>query len=92
MMNLDIAALRSRFPALARTHDGRPFIYFDGPGGTQVPDVVIDAVADYYRSSNANHGGAFATSGASDVIVAEAHAAKVFQLSMKSTRLKQLKS
>ncbi len=75
MTNLDIAALRSRFPALARTHDGLPFIYFDGPGGTQVPDVVIDAVADYYRSSNANHGGAFATSGLSDVIVAEAHAA-----------------
>ncbi|MEO8462082.1 MAG: cysteine desulfurase-like protein [Chloroflexota bacterium] len=75
MTNLDIAALRSRFPALARTHDGLPFIYFDGPGGTQVPDVVIDAVADYYRSSNANHGGAFATSGVSDVIVAEAHAA-----------------
>ncbi len=75
MTNLDIAALRSRFPALARTHDGLPFIYFDGPGGTQVPDVVIDAVADYYRTSNANHGGAFATSGLSDVIVAEAHAA-----------------
>ena len=75
MTNLDIATLRSRFPALARTHDGLPFIYFDGPGGTQVPDVVIDAVADYYRTSNANHGGAFATSAASDVIVAEAHAA-----------------
>jgi len=75
MTNLDIAALRSRFPALARTHDGLPFIYFDGPGGTQVPEVVIDAVADYYRTSNANHGGAFATSAASDVIVAEAHAA-----------------
>ncbi|MEO7230768.1 MAG: aminotransferase class V-fold PLP-dependent enzyme, partial [Candidatus Limnocylindrales bacterium] len=75
MTNLDVAALRFRFPALARMHDGKTFIYFDGPGGTQVPDVVIDAVADYYRQSNANHGGAFATSAASDLIVAEAHAA-----------------
>src|SRR5438552_4868321 len=49
--------------------------YFDGPGGTQVPDSVIDAVARYYRDSNANAGGAFATSERSDAIVAEAHRA-----------------
>lgn len=75
MTTLDIAALRARFPALAMTHGDEPLIFFDGPGGTQVPDSVIDAVARYYRTSNANHEGAFATSRASDAIVEEAHAA-----------------
>ena len=75
MKTLDVAALRARFPALARTHDGDPYAYFDGPGGTQVPDSVIEAVSRYYRTSNANHGGAFATSRISDEIIDEAHAA-----------------
>jgi len=71
----DVDALRARFPALAMTHAGRPMAFFDGPGGTQVPDTVIDAVAGYYRSANANAGGDFETSRRSDAIVAEAHAA-----------------
>ena len=75
MNTLDVAALRARFPALARTHDGGPYAYFDGPGGTQVPDSVIEAVSRYYRTSNANHGGAFATSRISDEIIDETHAA-----------------
>jgi cysteine desulfurase family protein (TIGR01976 family) len=75
MTTLDIGALRSRFPALALAQDGRPFVYFDGPGGTQVPDSVVEAVGRYYRSSNANHGGQFATSAVSDAVVADAHAA-----------------
>ena len=75
MTTLDIDALRQRFPALSLTYRGQPFVYFDGPGGTQVPDAVIDAVADYYRTSNANHEGRFETSRRSDSIVAEAHAA-----------------
>lgn len=75
MTALDIDALRRRFPALAVPHGDRPLVYFDGPGGTQVPDAVIDAVADYYRTSNANHGGAFETSRRSDAIVEDAHAA-----------------
>jgi cysteine desulfurase family protein (TIGR01976 family) len=75
MTTLDIDALRRRFPALAVIHGDRPLIFFDGPGGTQVPNVVINAVTDYYRTSNANHGGAFATSRGSDAIVEEAHAA-----------------
>ena len=49
--------------------------FFDGPGGTQVPDSVIDAVVGYYRESNANHGGRFLTSERSDAIVDDAHAA-----------------
>jgi selenocysteine lyase/cysteine desulfurase len=39
---------RSQFPALARLHQGRSLLYFDGPAGTQVPQSVIDAVSDYY--------------------------------------------
>ena len=62
MPTFDVDAIRARFPALTVEHDGRPMAFFDGPGGTQVPDTVIDAVARYYRESNANHGGAFATS------------------------------
>lgn len=75
MSTLDPAALRPEFPALARKQDGRPVVYLDGPGGTQVPRRVIDAVSRYLIESNANHGGAFATSEASDALTAEAHAA-----------------
>jgi cysteine desulfurase family protein (TIGR01976 family) len=72
---LDVDALRVQFPALAAEQDGRPVAYFDGPGGTQVPQRVIDAVGAYYREANANHGGAFLTSERSDAISAAAHAA-----------------
>jgi cysteine desulfurase family protein (TIGR01976 family) len=76
MSGFDVEALRRRFPALSLTNDdGRPVVLFDGPGGTQVPDTVIDAVSRYYRESNANHGGPFTTSRRSDAIVDEAHAA-----------------
>jgi cysteine desulfurase family protein (TIGR01976 family) len=75
MPPFDVAALRAQFPALAREQGGRPVVYLDGPGGTQVPAGVIEAVARYYRETNANHGGSFATSAASDAIAAEAHAA-----------------
>ncbi len=75
MPTFDVDAVRARFPALALTHDGRPMAFFDGPGGTQVPETVIEAVARYYRESNANHGGAFVTSARSDAIVEAAHEA-----------------
>jgi cysteine desulfurase family protein (TIGR01976 family) len=75
MTDFDVDAIRRRFPALTAEHDGRPLVFFDGPGGTQVPDVVIDAVADYYRTANANSGGAFATSVRSDEVAHEAHVA-----------------
>jgi cysteine desulfurase family protein (TIGR01976 family) len=71
----NVEALRRRFPALSLTHQGRPIVFFDGPGGTQVPDTVIDAVSRYYRESNANAGGPFPTSIRSDAMAAEAHAA-----------------
>jgi cysteine desulfurase family protein (TIGR01976 family) len=69
MPAFDVDAIRARFPALSLTHEGRPMAFFDGPGGTQVPDSVIEAVARYYRETNANHGGAFPTSRRSDAIV-----------------------
>ncbi|MBF8289288.1 MAG: cysteine desulfurase family protein [Chloroflexi bacterium] len=75
MTQLDVEALRRRFPALSIAHGDGPIVFLDGPGGTQVPDVVIEAMADYLRAANANHGGAFATSRRSDAIVTEAHAA-----------------
>jgi cysteine desulfurase family protein, VC1184 subfamily len=71
----DVEALRAEFPALAREQDGRPVAFLDGPGGTQVPQRVIDAVVGYYRDSNANSGGAFTTSELSDAISDEAHGA-----------------
>jgi cysteine desulfurase family protein (TIGR01976 family) len=75
LTSLDLAAIRARFPALALRHAGRPMAFFDGPGGTQVPESVIDAVSRYYRESNANSGGAFSTSERSDAIAHEAHVA-----------------
>jgi cysteine desulfurase family protein (TIGR01976 family) len=70
-----ISHIRSQFPALSRRHDGRPYLYLDGPGGTQVPRRTIDAMAGYLERSNANHQGAFPTSEESDALLAEAHAA-----------------
>ena len=75
MTAFDVDALRAMFPALALEQDGRPIAFFDGPGGTQVPQSVIDAVAAYYRESNANADGAFLTSRRRDAIVHEAHQA-----------------
>ncbi len=75
MTAFDVDAIRAQFPALSLEHDGRPMAFFDGPGGTQVPQRVIDAVSGYYLRSNANHGGAFATSERNDAIDAAAHAA-----------------
>jgi cysteine desulfurase family protein (TIGR01976 family) len=72
---LDVAAVRDHFPALARTLDGVPIAYLDGPGGTQVPRETIAAMTAYLEGSNANHGGAFATAVESDAILDEVHGA-----------------
>ena len=66
-MTFDLQAIRARFPALASG-----VAFFDGPGGTQCPQSVIDAVAAYLRESNANLGGAFNASLRSDVLVSQA--------------------
>ena len=68
-----IQKCRIQFPALAREHDGQPAIFLDGPAGTQVTQSVIDAISHYYCTCNANHGGQFATSRESDVLVQQAH-------------------
>ena len=70
-----IQKCRIQFPALAREHDGQPAIFLDGPAGTQVTQSVIDAISHYYCTCNANHGGQFATSRESDVLVQQAHQA-----------------
>ncbi len=62
---LDVSAVRSRYSALQR-----PLAFFDGPGGTQCPDEVIDAVAAYMRESNANVGAPYETSRRTDELVA----------------------
>jgi len=84
MTLFDVAALRREFPALALEQDGQPLAFFDGPGGTQVPQRVIDAVVDYYRTSNANDGGAFATSQRSVAIVDDGHQAIADLLNARS--------
>jgi cysteine desulfurase family protein (TIGR01976 family) len=71
----DLSAARSRFPALDRRIDGRPVVFVDAPGGSQVPEAVIEAMAGYLRRSNANSHGAFATSQETDRTIVDAHAA-----------------
>jgi len=75
MKDFDIRWVRAQFPALRQEVNGRPAVFFDAPGGTQVPERVIDALRDYLASSNANTHGAFATSRRSDEIIAKAHGA-----------------
>jgi cysteine desulfurase family protein (TIGR01976 family) len=67
---LDVAAVRARFSAL-----DSQFVFLDAPGGTQTPDEVIDAIAGYLRTSNANVGGEYATSRRTDAVVANARLA-----------------
>jgi len=69
-VGLDVEAVRARFSALRS-----PIAFLDGPGGTQCPDCVIEAVAAYLREANANLGGAFETSRRSEALVARAHEA-----------------
>jgi cysteine desulfurase family protein (TIGR01976 family) len=65
-----------QFPALQEVDEqGRPYVYFDGPGGTQVPQAVIDRMADYFRLANANHAGHFITSRRNDETIDQARAA-----------------
>jgi cysteine desulfurase family protein (TIGR01976 family) len=72
---LDIEWVRRQFPALRQTVNGRPAVFFDAPGGTQVPQRVIDAISDYLSKWNANLGGAFLTSQRTELIVEQAHQA-----------------
>lgn len=75
MSTLDLSWVRSQFPALDETVNGQPAIFFDGPGGTQVTQRVIDAISTYLSHANANTHGAFLTSKRTDDTIQAAHAA-----------------
>jgi len=75
MTTFDASLVRSQFPALSQIVNGRPAVFFDGPGGTQVPQRVIDAISDYLIHANSNTHGAFQTSARTDEAIAAAHAA-----------------
>ncbi|MEA2486030.1 MAG: hypothetical protein QOD46_1141, partial [Actinomycetota bacterium] len=72
---IDPQQIRKAFPSLERTCDGVPYLFADAPGGTQVPDSVIEAMSSYLRHSNANRGGAFVTSAETDALVTTAREA-----------------
>ncbi len=73
--SLDLRWIRTQFPALAQTVNGHPAVFFDGPGGTQVPQRVIDAINGYLARDIANSGGAYPTSRRTDATIAGARAA-----------------
>jgi cysteine desulfurase family protein (TIGR01976 family) len=67
----DFIKRRNEFPSLERSHNGFPLAYLDGPGGTQVPQQVIDAVSWYYKTCNSNTHGFFITTNESDAMIEE---------------------
>jgi cysteine desulfurase family protein (TIGR01976 family) len=84
---LDVARVREQFSALSRRVGAAPARFFDGAGGSQVPDAVIAAMTDYLRHHNANQGGAFATSRETGEILDEAHAAIADLLGVRSEQV-----
>ncbi len=67
----DVKAVREQFPALGRTHNGRPVVYFDGPGGSQAARQSIDAISVYMEHGGANLHGVFPTSTETEEILAD---------------------
>src|SRR5687768_3656865 len=72
---LPVADIRKQFPALDRVHNGYPVAYFDGPGGTQVPRSVVEAMNDYLYHHNANTHWAYLTSNETDRLIDESRQA-----------------
>ena len=70
---LDVTWVRSQFPSLRLTVNGKPAAFLDAPAGTQVPQPVMDAMHDYLLHANANTAGAFVTSRRTDAMLATAH-------------------
>lgn len=70
-----ISEIRKCFPALERTHNGHSVAYFDGPGGTQIPRSVVEAMNDCLYHHNANTHWAFPTSEETDALIASARQA-----------------
>jgi cysteine desulfurase family protein (TIGR01976 family) len=73
--SLDVEHLRTLFPALQRTVAGRPVAHLDGPGGTQVPQTVIDAMSECLSRGVSNLGGVFVASAEADELVEGARSA-----------------
>jgi cysteine desulfurase family protein (TIGR01976 family) len=71
----EVSDIRARFPALQRREGGMPVAHFDGPGGTQVPDVVVDAVRDYLLHHNSNTSWSYTTARETDAMLASAREA-----------------
>lgn len=67
-----VEEIRAHFPALERSHSGYPVAYFDGPGGTQVPRAVVEAIADYLYRHNANTHWAYPASAETDALIEDA--------------------
>jgi cysteine desulfurase family protein (TIGR01976 family) len=82
---LDLSPYRAQFPALSMRQDRTPLVFFDNPGGTQVPESVADAMRSYLLTANANVHGPFLTSRRTDEIIAEAHAAMADLLNAASS-------
>ncbi|MGI8773994.1 MAG: cysteine desulfurase-like protein [Actinomycetota bacterium] len=74
-MSFDVEQIRQRFPGLSRMVGGRPAVFADAPGGTQMPASVAAAMTDYMLRYNANSGGAFVTSEETDRVIMEARVA-----------------
>ncbi|MDQ3804893.1 MAG: aminotransferase class V-fold PLP-dependent enzyme, partial [Acidobacteriota bacterium] len=72
---LSTEEIRSHFPALERVHEGERVAYFDGPGGTQVPRRVVEAMADYLFRHNANTHWAYPSSEETDALIEQSRAA-----------------
>lgn len=72
---LSTTKIRAHFPALERREGGQPVAYFDGPGGTQVPRAVVEAMSDYLFRHNANTHWSFPSSHETDALIAEARQA-----------------
>ena len=79
--------MRRCFPALARTHNGYPVAYFDGPGGTQVPRTVVEAINGYLYHHNANTHWAYPTSEETDAIIDSARSVLSDFLNASSTEI-----
>ena len=84
---IDLSPLRGQFPALQQIDpNGSPYVFFDGPGGTQVPQSVLDTMADYFKNANANSGGPFITSYRNDEIIHQARRAMADLLNAPSEK------
>ena len=69
---LDLPKIRAQFPSLSQTVNGHPATFLDGPGGTQVPQRVIDAISGYLSRDNANSGGNYETARRTDKVLLDA--------------------